>query len=131
MLDQASTDARSRFDGVILILAILLIAAPWLLGYSGDHDATATSIVAGLAICACVISTLSAYTRAFREVALALGLLTAAAPFFFHFGSDRRAVIAHLVVGGAVALISASELLIRKHQQQQAHAFWHFWDDKQ
>ncbi len=131
MLDQASTDARSRFDGVILTLAILLIAAPWLLGYSGDHDATATSIVAGLAICACVISTLSDYTRAFREIDLALGLLTAAAPFFFHFGSDRRAVIAHLVVGGTVALISASELLIRKHQQQQAHAFWHFWDDKQ
>lgn len=131
MLDQASTDARSRFDGVILILAILLIAAPWLLGYSGDHGATATSLVAGLAICACVISTLSAYRHAFREIDLALGLLTAAAPIFLHFGSDRRAVIVHLVVGGAVALISASELLIPKHQQQQGDAFWHFWDDKQ
>jgi len=131
MLDQASTDARSRFDGVILILAILLIAAPWLLGYSGDHDATATSIVAGLAICACVISTLSAYRHAFREIDLALGLLTAAAPIFLHFGSDQRAVIAHLLVGGAVALISASELLIPKHRQQQGDAFWHFWDDKQ
>ena len=131
MLDQASTDLRSRFDGVIVILAILLIAAPWLLGYSEDRHAAATSLVAGLAIFACVLSTFSEYTHAFREIDFALGVLTATAPFFLHFGSDRRAVIAHLLVGGAVALISASELLIRKHQQQQAHAFWHFWDDKQ
>ncbi len=84
-----------------------------------------------MAIFACVISTVSEYTRAFREIDLALGVLTAAAPLFLHFGSDRRAVIAHLLVGGAVALISAGELLIAKHQPQQAHAFWHFWDDKQ
>ena len=76
MLDQASTDVRSRFDGVIVILAILLIAEPWLLGYSGDHDATATSLVAGLAIFACVFYTLSEYTHAFREIDLALGVLT-------------------------------------------------------
>jgi hypothetical protein len=131
MSDQASTDARSRFDGVILVLAILLIAAPWLLGYSGDRDATATSLVAGLAICACVISTVSDYTRAFREIDMALGVLTAAAPLFFRFGGDRRAIVAHLLVGGAVTLISAGELLAPKHQPQQAHAFWHFWDDKQ
>jgi hypothetical protein len=62
---------------------------------------------------------------------LALGLLTAGAPSFFHFGGDRRAVIAHLLVCGGVALISASELLFAKHQRQQADAFWHFWDDKQ
>jgi hypothetical protein len=131
MSNQASMDARSRFDGVIVLLAILLIAAPWLLGYSGDHNATATSLVAGLAIFACVISTFSEYTHAFREIDFALGVLTAAAPIFFHFGGDRRAVIAHLLVGGAVALISASELLIQKNQQQHADAFWHFWDDKQ
>jgi hypothetical protein len=45
---------------------------------------------AGLAICACAISTLSDYKRAFREIDLALGLLTAAAPNFFQFASDRR-----------------------------------------
>jgi hypothetical protein len=45
---------------------------------------------AGLAICACAISTLSDYRRAFREIDLALGLLTAAAPNFFQFASDRR-----------------------------------------
>ncbi len=130
MVDQASTDARSRFDGVILILAILLIAAPWLLGYAGDHDAMATSLIAGLAIFACVICTFSEYTRAFREVDLALGVMTAAAPLL-HFSSDRRAVLVHLFVGGVVALISAGELLMPKHRPNQADAFWHFWDDKQ
>jgi hypothetical protein len=130
MSNQASTDALSRFDGVNLILAILLIAAPWLLGYSGDYNTAAMSVASGLVICACVISTVSEYTHAFREIDLALGVMTAAAPLF-HFGSDQRAVVAHLLVGGAVALISAGELLIPKHQPQQVDAFWHFWDDKQ
>jgi hypothetical protein len=130
MSDQATTDSRSRFDGVILLLAILLVSAPWLLGYSGDHDATATSLVCGLAICACVICAFSEYAHGFREVDLALGVLTAAAPFF-HFGGDWRFAMLQMLVGSAVALISAGELLIPRHQQQEAHAFWHFWDDKQ
>jgi len=125
---QASTDARTRFDGVIFILAILLIAAPYLLGYAGDHDATATSILAGLVICACVMCSFS--DQAFREIDFALGGLTAAVPFF-HFGSDRRAIFAHLIVGGAVMLISSREMFFPKHQPQRAHAFWQFWDDKQ
>jgi hypothetical protein len=57
-------------------------------------------------------------------------VLTAAVPFF-HFGTNRRAIFAHLIVCGAVVLISSGELLFPKHQPQQAHAFWHFWDDKQ
>ncbi len=131
MSDQTLSAARTRLDGVVFILALALIAAPWLLGYSSDGDATATSLVAGLAILGCVISTFSDYTRAFREIDAALGVLTAAAPFFLRFGGDRRAVIAHLLVGGAVALISAGELLSWKAQPQHSDAFWHFWDDKQ
>jgi hypothetical protein len=88
------------------------------------------SVASGLVICACVIATLSEFTHVFREIDLALGVLTAVAPFL-HFGSDRRAVMVHLIVGGAVALISAGELLIPRHQHQEAYAFWHFWDDKQ
>jgi hypothetical protein len=130
MSDHAEGPA-ARLDGVVFFLAILLIAAPWLLGYASDNDATATSVVAGAAICACVISSFSNYTRAFREIDAALGAFTAAAPFLFRFGGDRQAVIAHLAIGGAVALISTGELLSRQGRPQQAHAFWHFWDDKQ
>jgi len=57
-------------------------------------------------------------------------VLTAAAPFL-HFGGDWRFAMLQLLVGSAVALISAGELLIPRHQQQEPHAFWHFWDDKQ
>jgi hypothetical protein len=130
MSDRASTGALSRYDSIILILAILLIAAPWLLGYSGDYNAAAMSVASGLVICACVIATFSEFTHVFREIDLALGVMTAVAPLF-HFGADQRAVIAHLLVGGAVSLISAGELLMPKHLPQQAHGFWHFFDDKQ
>ena len=70
MWDQACTDVRSRFDGIIVILAVLLIPAPRLLGCSGDHDATATSLV--VANFACVISAFSDKTHGFREIDLAL-----------------------------------------------------------
>lgn len=105
MSDQSSKDARSRFDGVILVVAILLIAAPWLLGYSGDRNATATSLVAGLAICACVVAT-----------------LIETAPTTSTWAATMRRSLAKWFSGG---------FLIPKHHPHQADAFWHFWDDKQ
>ena len=80
MPNHSDVDKASRYDGVVLILALLLIAAPWFLGYSDDDRATASSLVAGVAIFACVTSTLSEFTRAFRDVDVLLGLLTSAAP---------------------------------------------------
>ena len=112
MPNHSDVDKASRYDGVVLILALLLIAAPWFLGYSDDDRAMASSLVAGVAIFACVTSTLSEFTRAFREVDVGLGLLTAAAPLLLGFGADHRAAIAHLVIGGLVTLISAGELLL-------------------
>lgn len=105
-------DDWAPLDAIILILAFGLIASPWIFGYSGDKDATASSLVAGIAIAACVMSTVSEYTRIYREVDVALGVVTAAAPWLLRFSGDHKAALVHLAAGAAVALISGGELLL-------------------
>lgn len=109
-------DKIDAWDGVALILAILLGLAPWLLGYAVDPRATGTSIVCALAIAACAVIAMTEFTRLFEEVDLAIGLATAVAPFVIGFAHDRRAVYAHLAIGGLVALLSAAELLMLRHR---------------
>ena len=104
-------DKTDAWDGVTLVLAIGLLAAPWVLGYSGDRAAVGSSIVAGLLIGACAIIALTEFTRLFEEIDVALGFLTAAAPWIAGFSHDRPAVIAHMAVGGLVVIVSLAELL--------------------
>jgi hypothetical protein len=103
-------DRGQNYDFITLALALGLIAAPWALGYSGDRVATGASGVAGAAIVACAIVAMTEFTRLFREVDLALGVLTGLAPWLLGFAGDRRALTAHLIVGAVVAAFSALEL---------------------
>ena len=113
------TDA---YDFITLILAVALIAAPWALGYSGDRTAIASSVVAGLAIGACAVVALTEFTRLFEEIDVALGALTVAAPWIVGFAHNRHAVIAHVVVGGLVVLVSLSELFLLRGRPPRANA---------
>lgn len=113
MLDRNIADDRSWYDSIVLICALGLIAAPWIFGYAADHNAAISSCVAGLAIAACGISGLFEYKRLFREVDVALGLLTAAAPWLLRFTGDHKALTVHLIAGGLVGIISAGELLLQ------------------
>jgi hypothetical protein len=115
-------DKTDAWDGVTLGLAICLLGAPWALGYSGDKAAVASSIVAGLAIAACAVVALTEFTRLFEEVDAALGALTAAAPWVAGFAHDRNAVVAHVVAGGLVVLVSLGELFWLRSQPPRAGA---------
>ncbi len=100
----------SLYDSVLLILAVLFIASPWMLGYSGDRHASISSCFLGAAIAVFVISTMSEYSRIYREAIVALGGLAAAAPWLLRFAADHRAATAHVVIGCLVIIISAGEL---------------------
>jgi hypothetical protein len=115
-------DKIDAWDGVTLVLAVGLLAAPWALGYSGDMAALACSLLAGLAIGACAIVALTEFTRLFEEIDVALGALTAAAPWLAGFAHDRRAVTVHLAAGGLIALVSLGELFWTRSQPPQAGA---------
>ncbi|MDE2361866.1 MAG: SPW repeat protein [Hyphomicrobiales bacterium] len=110
------------WDGVNLALAAALVFAPWALGYSGDRAAVGSSVVAGLAIAACAIVAMTEFTRLFEEVDIALGALTAAAPWLIGFAHDRAAVHAHLAIGFLVMLLSAAELFLLRRRPPHASA---------
>ena len=115
-------DKTDAWDGVTLIVAIGLLAAPWALGYSGDRAAVGSSLVAGLAIGACAIIALTEFTRLFEEIDVALGVLAAAAPWIAGFAHDRHAMIAHVVGGGLVVIVSIGELLWLRNRPPHASA---------
>lgn len=100
------------YDVISLILGGIIFIAPWAFGYSGDTTAMAVSWVAGVLIVVCAAIALSQYTRLFREINIALGILTAAAPWIARFNTDDAATSAHVILGILVAVVSAGELLI-------------------
>ncbi|HEU4656415.1 MAG TPA: SPW repeat protein [Capillimicrobium sp.] len=88
------------------LLAALLIAAPFLLGFSDSGAATAVSIVAGVIVLVMAASTdgplslIDAIPIPVHIVGdVALGVLLIASPFLFGFSDDGGATAFFIVVG--------------------------------
>jgi hypothetical protein len=88
------------------LLAALLIAAPFLFGFSGQGAATAVAIVAGVAVLLVAMSTTWRLSlikvipvAAHLVFDLALAALLIAAPFLFAFSHETAPTAFFLVVG--------------------------------
>ena len=96
------------------VLGALLIAAPFLIGFSDVGSATALSIVAGVFVLLSGASTDGVPTSLVKVIPLGahitldylLGALFIAAPFLFGF-SDESAPTAFFIVLGVLALLIA------------------------
>ncbi len=115
MASAGSTSASNRLDFITLLLGMAFLAAPWILGYGGNERATASSLVAGLAIVACAVVALAELPHLFEEVDAALGVIAAAAPWIVGFAQVPHAAAAHVVLGLGVALLSLGELWWERH----------------
>lgn len=100
------------YDILSLILGAVILIAPWAFDYAEDTTAAAISWIAGAFIIVAAAIALSRYTRLFREVNVALGLMTAMAPWILRFESNFTAAVVLGVLGFLVAFISAAELLV-------------------
>jgi len=96
-------------DGINLVLAILLIASPWILAFPAG-TVTYNAVIAGLIIGVVAIAALFAFAQWEEWVNLVLGLWVIASPFVLHFTSDVGALWTHVVIGLAVAVLAAIEL---------------------
>lgn len=108
-----ATDARpavNRLDFITLLLGAAFIAAPWALGYHANERASASSIVAGLAIIGCAVVALAELPHLFEEVDVVLGVLAAAAPWLIGFAHVPHAAATHVALGLGVAALSLGEL---------------------
>ena len=105
-----SNSASNRLDFITLLLGLAFLAAPWVLGYSGNERATASSLVAGFAIIACAVIALAELPHLFEEVDAILGIVAAAAPWIVGFAQVPHAAAAHVALGLGVAVLSFGEL---------------------
>ncbi|MFO1136762.1 MAG: SPW repeat protein [Rhodoblastus sp.] len=110
-----SNAASNRLDFITLVLGLAFLAAPWVLGYGGNERATASSLVAGLAIAACAVIALAELPHLFEEVDAILGVIAAASPWIVGFANVPHAAVAHVALGLGVAVLSLGELWWERH----------------
>lgn len=90
------------------ILGLIMIVAPYVLGFSGDPGALWTNIILGV-----VVLLASAYKAIARDVALweywvagIAGVLAVVAPFTFGFSAQAIALWTTLILGAVVAILA-------------------------
>ena len=100
-------------EWLIAILGLVLIAAPFVLGYQANTVALWTSIVIGLVIAAVAGYKAMVGDRARWEdwLAVLAGLLAIALPFVF-FSAETAAVWSSVVVGILVVLLAGYRALV-------------------
>jgi hypothetical protein len=94
-------------------LALLLIASPWIFGYSDVDDAKALAIIVGVIMLASGAMTRWRWAlakviplRAHLMTDLALGALLILSPFIFGF-SDEGGATRFMIIFGAIELMTA------------------------
>ncbi|MEX0853335.1 MAG: SPW repeat protein [Bauldia sp.] len=96
-------------DGINLILAIVLVASPWVLSFPAG-TVSLNAMIAGSAIGVVAVGALVAFTQWEEWVNLTLGIWVLASPFVLGFSSIANAMWTHVLVGLAVAVLAAVEL---------------------
>jgi hypothetical protein len=102
----------------------MLMAAPWLFGFSRNRKATTCAVVSGLGILG-----LSLFTRYPLGVVKAIpfpvhgvieamaGVMTATAPWLLGFSHDRNAKLTHVMSGlGSLALVAVTDYQAAEQQ---------------
>ncbi len=109
------------------LLVVVLLIAPFLLGFDDVGAPTALSIVAGLAILIVAMSTCWRLSlvkvipvRVHAVIDLGLGALLIASPFLFGFSDDSDAATAFFIVFGVLEILAT--LATRWPEESPEHA---------
>jgi general stress protein CsbA len=101
------------------ILGILLIVAPFALGYRSDSPALWSNIILGLIVL--VVSAIKGFfpdkTRWEYWVAGIMGVLAIIAPFVLSFSVVNTALWASIILGLIVAILSGYKAFTMDHRQ--------------
>jgi hypothetical protein len=94
------------------VLGALLIAAPYVLGYSNDPTALWSNIVLGaiVVIASAIKGLFPDRTRWEYWLAAIMGILAIAAPFVLHFTMLATALWASIVLGAIVTVLAGYEV---------------------
>jgi len=119
---------RSRLFWATGIVGVLLVIAPWVLGYSTDMVAFWSSLILGALIVILSVIKGLVHDRSGWEywVIGILGILSAIAPFVLAYAQARRAELSDVVLGivalllAAIAVLSRQQMATSQSRQQQA-----------
>lgn len=101
-------------DVANLILGAFLFFSPWIFGF-GAGPASQNAYVAGIVIAVLAIAALAAFAVWEEWLNLIVGLWTLIAPWVLGFHGDSKAMMVHVIVGIAVAVLAAIELWMMSH----------------
>ncbi len=111
----------NAINALTALLAGILVVSPWLLGFRSETPA-ATSAWVGGALAGIVAIAAMAKLHEWEEWAnLVVGLGILISPWLLSFSSHAAAMWMHVMVGGAIAAVSALEIW-RLHEPPAAGA---------
>ncbi len=92
------------------ILAAILFASPWILGFSEVQAASWNAWISGLAVAILALAAIKELQAWEEWASVALGLWAAVAPWLLGFAGVATALWAHVGIGLAIAVLAAVEL---------------------
>jgi hypothetical protein len=104
-------------DWINLICGVLLFISPWVLGFTGDMPAARTAWIGGIIIAIMGIAALVQFAEWEDWIALIVGLVVIASPWWMGFAGVHAAVWTCVVLGVIVALASISEIWVVHNPQ--------------
>lgn len=105
-----------------LVLGVLLLAAPWALGFAAMTTAANNAWVVGLILVALAVASILSYS-VWEEWAMgALGLWLVVSPWLLGFADVQEALWTHVIIGLAAIAVSAAALLHWPHTPHAPHS---------
>jgi hypothetical protein len=103
-------------DVANLVLGVLLVLAPWGLGFTSQLAASQNAWVVGPVIGLVALGALVSFAEWQEWVNGLLGIWLVAAPWILRFSSTSSATFAHVVIGIVVTVLAASDLWSLHHR---------------
>lgn len=94
----------------LLGLALLTLASPWLLGFSGNELAAVSACAIAALLMAGAVAGLAERSTLAETGALTIGAWSMVAPLLLGFAQDGAAFMAHVASGAAAMLLAATSV---------------------
>jgi len=111
---------RKIQDVINLILAALLFVSPWALRYSNETPASWAAWVGGVAIAVVAIGAIVQFAEWEEWLTMLLAAAVIVAPGVAGYSNVANAVVADVILGALILLVSAWELWAVHHPVQPA-----------
>lgn len=119
MMESLMSGRRGQ-DVVNLILAVCLFLSPWVIGFVADTTPTWNAWIAAIVLGAFAIMTLSVFAEWEEWINLIVGVWLIVSPWLLGFMTNANAMWTHMIMGIAVAAMSAWAVWDYRHPHSHA-----------